>query len=138
MRGCGPPTWERPADAPALLIPGILGGLLLVALGIRRTYGKVWLFRTIFGTDTPAGKSFDVVLLVAIVLSVLTVVIESDPVLRVRHDRLFDALEWFFTLLSPSSTCCGCCASERPCAMPAASSGWWICSRSCPAFWACW
>ena len=40
---------------PALLIPGILGGLLLVALGIRRTYGKVWLFRTIFGTDTPAG-----------------------------------------------------------------------------------
>ncbi|MEA5411422.1 VWA domain-containing protein, partial [Synechococcus sp. BA-120 BA3] len=44
--------------------------------------------------DFAAGKSFDVVLLVAIVLSVLTVVIESDPVLRVRHDRLFDVLEW--------------------------------------------
>ena len=84
---------------PNLLIPVILGGLLFVALGIRRAYGKVWLFRTIFGTDTPAGKSFDVVLLVAIVLSVLTVVFESDPVLRVRHDRLFDVLEWFFTLL---------------------------------------
>ncbi len=84
---------------PALLIPVILGGLLAVALAIRRRYGKVWLFRTIFETDTPAGKTFDVVLLIAIVVSVLAVVIESDPVLRVTFDRPFDVLEWFFTLL---------------------------------------
>ena len=84
---------------PALLIPLILGGLLAVALAIRRRYGKVWLFSTIFGTDTPAGKAFDVALLVAIVVSVLLVVVESDPVLRVAFDRPFDVLEWFFTLL---------------------------------------
>ncbi|MCP9857554.1 MULTISPECIES: ion transporter [unclassified Cyanobium] len=84
---------------PVQLIALILGGLLLLALLIRRTVGKGFLYRMIFETDTPAGKTFDVVLLIAIVLSVGAVVIESDPVLRLAWGHPFQLLEWGFTLL---------------------------------------
>ena len=125
--------------APALLIPVILGGLLAVALLIRKVYGKVWLFRTIFETDTPAGKTFDVVLLVAIVVSVVAVVIESDPVLRVT---LRPPVRRAGVVLHPAVharvPAAAAVRGIARCATPAASSGWWICSRSCPASWACW
>ena len=51
----------------------------------------------IFEAETPAGKRFDVLLLVAIVLSVLTVLLESVPSLAGRHHALFFWLEWGFT-----------------------------------------
>ena len=51
----------------------------------------------IFEAETPAGKRFDVLLLVAIVLSVLTVLLESVPSLSTRHPELFFWLEWGFT-----------------------------------------
>ena len=53
----------------------------------------------IFEADTPAGKAFDVVLLVAILLSVLAVMLESVASIRAAHGRALYGVEWFFTLL---------------------------------------
>ncbi len=53
----------------------------------------------IFGTDTPMGKTFDVALLVAILLSVLVVMLESVSGIDRRWAYQLDALEWGFTIL---------------------------------------
>jgi voltage-gated potassium channel len=53
----------------------------------------------IFEADTPAGKAFDVSLLVAIVLSVLAVMLDSVTTFRNNHGVLLDRAEWVFTLL---------------------------------------
>jgi voltage-gated potassium channel len=82
-----------------LLIPLVLGGLLAVALLLRRLAGQEWLRRTILEADTPAGKAFDTALLVGVLISVVAVILESDPLLRLRWSGSFQALEWVFTLL---------------------------------------
>lgn len=51
----------------------------------------------VFGTDTPAGKLFDVVLLVIIVLSILIVMMESVLEIRMRYRDIFEIFEWTFT-----------------------------------------
>ena len=53
----------------------------------------------IFEADTPAGKAFDVALLVAIVLSVLAVMLDSVASYRASHGPALRAVEWFFTVL---------------------------------------
>jgi voltage-gated potassium channel len=53
----------------------------------------------IFEADTPAGKAFDVALLLAILSSVAAVMLESVATIRARHGRTLDAAEWTFTLL---------------------------------------
>jgi voltage-gated potassium channel len=53
----------------------------------------------IFEADTPAGKAFDVALLVTIVASVLTVLLESVASIRAGYGPLLRGLEWAFTLL---------------------------------------
>lgn len=60
-----------------------------------RTYWR----RVIFDHDTPAGRSFDVLLIIAIVGSVLTMALDSVPSLPERAHRVFFVLEWVFTLL---------------------------------------
>ncbi|MGW8314400.1 MAG: ion transporter, partial [Bacteroidales bacterium] len=57
------------------------------------------IFTIIFGTDTPAGKAFDVVLLWMIILSVTIVILESVSGLRNTHQDFFKTTEWFFTIL---------------------------------------
>jgi voltage-gated potassium channel len=57
------------------------------------------LYRIIFEADTPAGKGFDVALLVLIVLSVAIVSLESVVSLRREFAALFFRLEWTFTIL---------------------------------------
>jgi len=56
-------------------------------------------FEVIFEADTPAGKLFDVVLLIAIMLSVLVVMLESVKSIRDHYPMLLARTEWFFTLL---------------------------------------
>lgn len=61
-----------------------------------------WRFRihqVIFEADTPAGKAFDVALLVAIVLSVTAVLLESVAQVRAEYGELLRAVEWTFTIL---------------------------------------
>ncbi len=53
----------------------------------------------IFGTDTPAGKLFDLVLIYAILISVAAVVLDSVTSLHTRFGTWFFYIEWFFTLL---------------------------------------
>lgn len=57
------------------------------------------LHEVIFESETPAGKAFDISLLIAIVASVLVVVLESVPSVRAEHGRAFWAAEWGFTIL---------------------------------------
>lgn len=57
------------------------------------------LHEVIFEADTPAGKNFDVGLLILIFLSLLTVILESVPTFQEKYAELFVILEWFFTLV---------------------------------------
>lgn len=66
--------------------------------GAGRSWRERW-YEVIFEADTPAGKLFDVVLLIAILLSVLVVMCESVSSIRNAHGELLFAAEWFFTLL---------------------------------------
>ena len=56
------------------------------------------LYQIIFEADTPAGKRFDVWLLVMIVGSVITVFLESIPSVRAEYLPIFKVLEWIFTV----------------------------------------
>ncbi|MFK5923366.1 MAG: ion transporter [Verrucomicrobiota bacterium] len=61
------------------------------------TREKLW--RIIFLSDTPAGKSFDVWLLWLIGASVLVVMLETVESLESKYKGLFKFLEWCFTIL---------------------------------------
>jgi voltage-gated potassium channel len=82
-----------------LSTPLQLAGLLAAALLLRCGVGRRRLEQIIFAADTPAGRTFDLGLLIAIVLSVVLVVLESDPVLQQRHQDLFAPAELVFSLL---------------------------------------
>ncbi len=56
------------------------------------------LHEIIFEADTPAGKTFDVVLLILIAASVLTVMLESVEPLQQKYAAAFSAIEWVFTV----------------------------------------
>ncbi len=53
----------------------------------------------IFEAETPAGRAFDIVLLISISLSVFVVILDSVASIRAAYGPLLDALEWFFTLV---------------------------------------
>ncbi len=53
----------------------------------------------IFEADTPAGKIFDLSLLILIVLSVLAVMLESVDSFRNQYQSYFDLAEWTFTII---------------------------------------
>lgn len=51
------------------------------------------------GTDTPLGKFFDIMLLIAVLASVSVVMLDSVLILRMKYGVIFYYLEWFFTIL---------------------------------------
>lgn len=53
----------------------------------------------IFEADTPSGKFFDVLLITMILLSVLTVMLESVASIEEAHGDLIRIAEWFFTII---------------------------------------
>ena len=57
------------------------------------------LYQVIFLADTRSGKTFDEALLVAILLSIGTVMLESIESFRTNHGVLLQILEWSFTVL---------------------------------------
>lgn len=57
------------------------------------------LFEIIFGTNTPAGRRFDIILLWVILASVLTVILDSIVEISEDNKSLFFILEWIFTAL---------------------------------------
>jgi voltage-gated potassium channel len=60
---------------------------------------KSHIHRIIFEADTPWGKTFDIVLLLAIMASVLVVAIESVDSIQIRYGPLLKGLEWGFTII---------------------------------------
>lgn len=62
-----------------------------------KKHQKELLWRVIFKADTPAGKQFDILLLIAIVLSILAVVLESIESLNAEFKNLFKISELIIT-----------------------------------------
>jgi len=57
------------------------------------------IYRIIFGTETRAGKQFDVVLLWTILFSVLIVMLESVPEIGKKYSHFFFTIEWILTVV---------------------------------------
>lgn len=55
--------------------------------------------RIIFEADTPAGKTFDVVLIACILLSVLVVMLDSVRPIKESWGSFIYGWEWFFTII---------------------------------------
>lgn len=68
----------------------------------QHTSEKNWkdlLHEVIFEADTPAGKAFDLILLITILLSVLVVMLESISSIRTTYYDALHVVEWAFTIL---------------------------------------
>ena len=57
------------------------------------------LHEIIFEADTPAGKFFDLVLILSILLSVLAVMLDSITQVNLRYGQTLLGIEWLFTIL---------------------------------------
>ena len=57
------------------------------------------LYHIIFGTESRAGKLFDVVLIYAIVLSVLALMLDSVAGVSEQYGHILVVVEWTFTIL---------------------------------------
>lgn len=71
-------------------------------MNIQEKTLKGWrlrLNRIIFFSDTPAGKLFDLLLLLLIFLSVITVMMETVVSFQEQYGEILTALEWIFTIL---------------------------------------
>lgn len=68
----------------------------------------------IFGYETAGGKLFDVVLLIAILLSVMEVMLESVPEIDARFDFELKVVEWIFTFLFSLEYIARIVSSPRP------------------------
>lgn len=53
----------------------------------------------IFEADTPAGKAFDIGLLVFIMLSLIVVMLDSVVLIHNKYLTLLNTIEWFFTIV---------------------------------------
>jgi len=56
-------------------------------------------YEIIFEAETPAGKAFDIALILAILLSVIAVMLDSIASVRAKHETALHIAEWFFTSL---------------------------------------
>jgi len=65
----------------------------------RPTGWRLSLYNVIFGYDSIAGKTFDICLIIAIVLSVLTVMLDSVESIHHAYEKTFIVMEWFFTII---------------------------------------
>ena len=60
---------------------------------------KQQLYRIIFEADTPAGKWFDIALIISIVFGVMTVMLESVQSIRLMYGPILYSIEWCITAL---------------------------------------
>ena len=56
-------------------------------------------YRFIFRSDTPASKGFDLALVFVIIVSVVSVILESIAAFNARHGRLLHQAEWMITVI---------------------------------------
>ncbi len=70
--------------------------------GAEKSRYQGWRLRTheiIFEAETPAGKTFDLMLITVILLSVVVVMMESTALMRDNFGEILRILEWGFTIL---------------------------------------
>jgi len=60
---------------------------------------KERLYDTIFESNTPSGRAFDVFFLIMIVLSIVVVMLDSVPPFHDQYKDLFHVMEWVFTII---------------------------------------
>ncbi|WP_225872219.1 ion transporter [Pedobacter frigidisoli] len=63
---------------------------------------KDWRFKLheiIYESNTPAGKAFDVGLLIAIFASIIVVMLDSVISIHLKYGKLFNIMEWIFAAL---------------------------------------
>jgi voltage-gated potassium channel len=65
----------------------------------RQKKWKAALHNVIYESNTPAGKAFDVALLILILSSIMVVMLDSVESYNKRYGELFYALEWGFTII---------------------------------------
>jgi voltage-gated potassium channel len=71
-------------------------------------------YRIIFQADTPAGRLFDVLLIVSILASVFVVMLDTVETVNAVHGQLLNSLEWFFTILFTAEYLLRLYCSPRP------------------------
>lgn len=57
------------------------------------------IYRILYQANTPAGRGFDITLMILILASVLTVMLDSVAGINQKYGDEFYAAEWFFTIL---------------------------------------
>jgi voltage-gated potassium channel len=72
------------------------------------------LHEVVFESDTPAGRAFDLTLLVAILVSVLAVMLESVAGIRREHGTALRVVEWTLTIAFTIEYALRLAAVERP------------------------
>lgn len=72
------------------------------------------LHEIVFGTTTRAGRSFDIILLILILFSVLIVMLESVPAHRINYGEELRRLEWIFTIFFTLEYVLRIVISKRP------------------------
>ncbi len=72
------------------------------------------LHEIIFEADTPAGKAFDVGLLIAILISVITVMLGTVESIDPRLQVILDRIEWVITVLFTIEYAARCLCVARP------------------------
>ena len=82
------------------------------------------LHEIIFEADTPAGKLFDIVLIVSILLSVIAVMLDSVEVVYQRYGQILYAVEWFFTILFTIEYILRLVSVQRPILYATSFFGW--------------
>ena len=60
---------------------------------------KIKMHEIIFEADTSGGKTFDIILLVSIIISVLIVMLDSVPGIKKDYGKILFLSEWIFTIL---------------------------------------
>lgn len=53
----------------------------------------------IYGSETRLGKVFDVVLIISIIISVVSVILGSVTQIQIKYQEILFGIEWFFTIL---------------------------------------
>lgn len=84
-----PPATDHPAYTPRA--PSSYGE---PPPGLRRH-----IYRIVFEADTVAGRRFDILLVILIILSIVVVVLDSVPAIRGHYETATHVLEWVFTIL---------------------------------------
>ncbi len=65
----------------------------------KRAPWRDTLHEIIFGAETPAGKWFDILLILSILASVLAVMLDSVSGINKNYGSLLTGIEWFFTIV---------------------------------------